>query len=137
MGNKIKDLIRLLEVGPDMFYEHFQIKTQSTRIELQWINSNWRFCLIPYTNQWTIVKSPTDILGLDLNEFKEKATQFLLAEYYCYHNKIIENEFRKRKIEQVLGLDLCYESLRQMEKFKEELRKLLTVTPPDGLTLLK
>lgn len=135
MANKTKDLIRLIENGPYMFYDHFEIKTQTSKIEIQWINFGWRFCLVPYSNQWTSVQSPTDILGLNLNELERKISNFLLSEYYCYHNHLVENEFRKRKIEQVLGTSLCFQSLQDMERFKDELKKLFKKT--DGPKLIK
>ena len=125
MNSSLKEIIKLVESSPDSFYDHISKKRHSSKIEIQFIDSNWRFCLVPYTNSWTAVKSPTDILGLDLSEFKEKATQLLLTEYYCYHHNIISNDFRRKRIEKVLGIDLCLSSLIQMEKFKLEIRKLL------------
>ena len=114
-------IIKLIEQGPDMFYDHFSTSTQSNKIEIQWENGIWRYRTIPYQGEWVFIENPLLITGLDFLELEKKAAYFLSIEYYCYKTNLRENPFRLRRIEKVLGTERCNQIIFEMNAFKEGL----------------
>jgi hypothetical protein len=124
-NKKISDLLLLIEKGPHMFYEHISVEGLESKIELQWINNIWQYRKIPYKGEWVRIGRPNNILGLDLTELHSKMIMFLLSEHYCYHEKLLENDFRKKQIERVVGKQVCIQSIAQFEQFKIALKSAI------------
>lgn len=135
-------MIQLVEKGSDKFYTHLRIKDQTERAELHWINQQWRFRPFAYQGDWVTLAHPLELEHLfDRRDLGLHLTDFLLMELYYYKVfEVINQEFRKKIIENLFGISRCEEYCQQMDLFEEALVSSLSpeLKPkPPALKIIK
>ena len=123
----LKELIHLVEQGPQDFYVHLIIEGQKKPAELYWLDSQWQFRPFAYSGEWTSLPSPVALAHLfDQNNLKAHMSDFLLTEFYYYETFNIEDKvLRKKIIQKFFGQYRCDLYIMQMKAFQESLASMV------------